>query len=359
MKTELAAKRFFLGLLAISIFLLGMVLYPLAEALFMAAVLAGALWPINVRLSRKVRNRRQLSAGLIIFGVLVLLVTPVVGLSAFVIGEATAGFKFVTKTVRSEGVTGLLDRAPGPIKAIGTEILKRVPVEEATTQVTEQGGQAFTFVASTLSATGSLVFQLAMFLIALFFLLAEGEKAIAWLDAASPLREGQTRELLREFKKVSYAVLMSTGITAAVQTVAALIGYLIARVPHPIFFAVVTFFVAFVPAVGAGSVCVAAALLLLVTGHTYSAIFLGIWGVLVVGLVDNAVKPLLIKGDIEMDGAVVFFSLIGGLAAFGAVGLLIGPLVVAGFLALMRMYRRDFTPQSPVPVQAAPPPPAP
>jgi predicted PurR-regulated permease PerM len=69
---------------------------------------------------------------------------------------------------------------------------------------------------------------------------------------------------------------------------------------------------------------------------------LAIWGVVVVGLVDNIIKPLLIRAGMEMRSAVVFFALIGGLGAFGPIGLIIGPLVVALFLALLRIYRRDF-----------------
>jgi len=137
-------------------------------------------------------------------------------------------------------------------------------------------------------------------------------------------------------------VIVSTVITAAVQALAALIGYVIARVPHPVFFAGLTFLVAFIPAVGAASVCVVAAALIFATGHPYMALFLALWGFLVVGLVDNVVKPLLVRSGMEMRGAVVFFALIGGLGAFGTVGLLIGPLAVAFFLALLRMYQRDF-----------------
>jgi predicted PurR-regulated permease PerM len=74
------------------------------------------------------------------------------------------------------------------------------------------------------------------------------------------------------------------------------------------------------------------------------AIFLALWGILVVGLVDNLVKPLLIKRGMEIHGAVVFFSLMGGLMAFGTIGLLLGPLVVAMFLALLHIYHRDYTP---------------
>jgi predicted PurR-regulated permease PerM len=90
-----------------------------------------------------------------------------------------------------------------------------------------------------------------------------------------------------------------------------------------------------------------AAMLLLVTGHPYMALFLALWGLVVVGLVDNLVKPLLIRRGLEIHGGIVFFALIGGLATFGAIGLLIGPLAIAFFLALLRMYHRDYTPEDP------------
>ena len=72
------------------------------------------------------------------------------------------------------------------------------------------------------------------------------------------------------------------------------------------------------------------------------AIFLAVWGVLVVGLVDNLIKPLLVKRGLHMHGAIVFFALLGGLAAFGTVGLLLGPLIVTLFLALVRIHQRDY-----------------
>src|SRR5690606_22465909 len=132
---------------------------------------------------------------------------------------------------------------------------------------------------------------------------------------------GQVGELLSEFRKVSTAVLVSSVVTSGVQALAALIGYAIAGVPQPFFFALVTFFMAFVPAIGAGSVCVTAALLLLALGKTWTALFLAGWGLIVVALVDNWVKPLLVKRDLHMHGGIVFFALFGGMTAFGAVGL--------------------------------------
>ena len=86
----------------------------------------------------------------------------------------------------------------------------------------------------------------------------------------------------------------------------------IAQVPSPIFFATVTFLAAFIPAVGAAVVSLVAAFLLYVTGHPYVAIFLAVWGLVIVGLVDNVIKPLLIKRGMEIHGVVVFFAFVGG-----------------------------------------------
>ena len=114
--------------------------------------------------------------------------------------------------------------------------------------------------------------------------------------------------------------------TAGLQAVAAYLGYLIARIPHPFFFGTLTFFVAFVPAFGAGGAVLAVSVFTLALGHPWAALFLALWGLLVVGMVDNVVKPLLVKRGMNMHGGLVFFSLLGGLSAFGTVGLIAGPL---------------------------------
>lgn len=332
--SDLTARRFFLFLLIATTVLLGAVIRPLANSLIVAAVLAGVFGGIHRKLAIRLGDRRGPAAGLLVLGVLVLMLGPLAGLSAFVVKEGAQGVKFISDTLHSTQVIGLVDRLPEPLQETLTDALQRLPLT--------QGARAAAAGWAAVTATGELVLDAALMLIALFFLLTQGDAFVLWLDHVLPLRRGQTRELLAEFKTVSYAVVVSSLITAAVQTAAALVGYYIARVPHPVFFAAVTFFCAFIPAIGAASVCLAAALLLLVTGHPYLALFLAAWGVVVVGLVDNVVKPLILRAGMHMPGAVVFFALLGGLAAFGVVGLLLGPLVVSLFVALLRIYERDF-----------------
>jgi len=348
MASDLVARRVFIGLIVISIVLLALVVSPFAKGMFLAAVLSGALYGTHKRLTRVFRGRAYLSAGVLCFGVTVAVLLPLTGFTAFLVSEAASGVSFVQETLRTEGVDGLTERLPGPLRNLADKLMERFEVEETQLdqklqeQVSTTGGTAAKAVTGAVAATGSFAFQTIMMLIAFFFFLVDGKRLVEWLESISPLKHGQTEEILREFRLVAIAVLVSSVATAGVQSLAALLGYLIARVPVPFFFAAVTFFLALIPAIGAAVVCFAAAGLLLLTGHQWMALFLAIWGVVVVGLVDNIVKPLLVKRGLDMHGAIIFFSLLGGLAAFGTVGLLLGPLIVSFFLALVRIYERDY-----------------
>ncbi|MFY0565126.1 AI-2E family transporter [Archangium lansingense] len=348
MATEQGARRVLIGLILLSIALVLWVFSPFFEAFFLAAVLAGALYGLHRWLTRHLRGKSGISAGLITVGVIVALLAPLASLTAFLVSEIVKGVNFITDIVERRGLEGLLTYVPGPLKEPAGRMLDRFQEQSAglwqtlQEQVSARGATAAQTVGGVVITTGTVIFQIVMMLIAFYFLLVQGKQLVAWLESVSPLKRGQTTELLMEFRRVTKSVLISSILTAGVQAVAALVGYIITRVPVPIFFAAVTFFFALIPAVGAAVVCVAAALLLLATGHPVAAIVLAVWGVVVVGLSDNVVKPLLAKRGMHMHGAIVFFSLLGGLAVFGAIGLLLGPLIVALFLAVLRIYERDY-----------------
>lgn len=342
------ARRIFLALIVIALGLVFTLALPFGTALVFGTVLAGALNPLQSRLTKKLGGRGALSASILCFAVLLLLLLPLGGLSAFVVAELIRGAKFITETVRGEGMLSLLDHLPESLKGAGHSLVGMVvedPADfnkELTQRAGANSGQVAGLVSGALAATGGALIQVVMSLIVLFFFLVDGKAFVAWIEDNSPLMRGQVRELLTEFRKVSTAVLVSSVVTSGVQALVALIGYWIAGVPQPVFFSLLTFFMAFVPAIGAGSVCVVAALFILAAGKTWAAIFLAAWGLIAVALVDNWVKPLLVKRNMHMHGGIIFFALIGGMTAFGAVGLLLGPLIVTFFMAVVRIYRRDF-----------------
>jgi predicted PurR-regulated permease PerM len=346
MKPEQPLPRFFLALMIAAMILVALVIKPVVKELFLACVFAGILWPVQQWLTPRVRGRRGIAAGILTLGVVITLLGPVALMATLIIRDGADGVTFVSQALHSKDVAALLDHLPASARDAVTDAIDQMPrdLSEATAKLDGHSGQAVSTVSRAVVATSSLVFHTVLMLIALFFLLVRGHELVTWLDNVSPLRRGQTRELLSTFRRVSFAVIASAAITAAVQAVAAWVGFLIAGVPSPLFFALVTFLLAFIPAIGAAVVCLFAALLLLVTGHPYMALFLAAWGLVVVGLVDNLVKPLLIRRGLETHGAIVFFALIGGLATFGAIGLLLGPMLLAFFLALLRIYHRDYTP---------------
>jgi len=328
--------------------LVGAVIAPMIRELLLAVVLASVLRPVQVWLTKRLRGRRGIAAGIITLLVVVIVLGPLAMLVAVIIRDGADGVRFLLDTMHSQPVADLLGWLPESARDTVQGAIDRLPrnLDEVVGQVGVQGKT----ISASVVATGSFLFHGALMLIALFFSLSHGDEMVSWLDSVSPLAPGQTRELLATSKKVSFSIVVSTITTSAVQAVAALLGFYLAQVPSPIFFASVTFIAAFIPAVGAAVVSLVAAVLLYVTGHPYMAIFLAVWGVVIVGLVDNVIKPLLIKRGMEIHGAVVFFSLLGGLATFGGIGLLVGPLVVSMFLSLLSMYHRDFSPQKrPVP----------
>ncbi|MDX2087488.1 MAG: AI-2E family transporter [Kofleriaceae bacterium] len=343
---EKPVPRFFLGLLVLATVLVGAVLRPVAKELLLAAVLASILWPLQRRLTVWCRGRRGVAAGVLTFLLIVLLLGPVATIVTVIISDGAAGVQFVSDTLRSEQVADLVGRLPASARDFVSDAIAQTPRDlgELVSALDGYEGMAAATVGKALAVTGALAFHGAMMAIALFFLLTRGAELVHWIDEVSPLEPGQTLELFSMFRRVAYAVVASSAVTAAVQAAAALVGYLIAGVPSPVFFALLTFFLAFIPSLGAAVVCLFASALLLLTGHPYMAAFLAVWAVLVVGLVDNLIKPLLIRRGLEIHGGAVFFSLVGGIAAFGAIGLIIGPMAVALFLAVLRMYHRDYSP---------------
>jgi predicted PurR-regulated permease PerM len=338
------ARRILVVLAVLAILLVAFVASPFATAFLLAAVIAGALSSAMERLTRAFRGRRALAGGLLTFSVLAAVVVPVAAFAATLVAQAVEGWTWLRDTLASQGVSALLAYLPGAIRPRAEQLLKELPaaIERLPQAAASHSGEAAAAVGGVLSATGGFLFQSAMMLIALFFLLVDGPRLVAWLQDVVPLKRGQLPELLGDFRRVAVAVIVSTLATAGVQAVVSFGGYLLARVPSPIFFALATFLCALIPALGAAIAVILVALLMLATGHTLAAAFLAVWGIVVVGLVDNVVKPLFMRGGMEIHGAVIFFSLLGGLAVFGPIGLVAGPLAVAFLIAVIRIYGRDF-----------------
>jgi predicted PurR-regulated permease PerM len=329
-------------LLVAAVCIAAAVMSPFAGTLLVAAVLAAALHPATERLARALRGRRKVASFLVTLGVLLAIIVPVAYLATILVVEVASAFTWVRDAVQSAGMAGLIGELPEPVRGWAERLLAQVPsgLDSIEQLAAAQAGRAAAAVGGILSATGVVLLKTVLALIALYFLLADGRDLVAWLNQAVPLQRGQVSELLGDFRRVTVAVLASTLATAGVQAAAAFAGYLLAGVPNAAFFTFLTFLLALVPAVGATGVVLVLGVLKLATGHKLAGVFLLVWAVAVVSMIDNLVKPVFMRMGIPIHGAVIFFALLGGLAVFGPIGFLVGPLSVAFLLAAVRMWHR-------------------
>ncbi len=342
-----ANRAVLIGLALLGTILLCSLIYPFASTLLFAAVLAGALYPQYERLAARLGGRAMLASGIVTLAVSVLLAVPTVWLAFTVGSEVLTGVSSVERTLRKGGgVPALIERLPPSMRQRARSLAERVPGGTAQIQdlAEDQAGNAAAAAPGALVAASTIVIKVALMLVAFFFFLVDGKRLVHWCATVAPLPEEQIFEILSDFRNVSVAVLLSSLGTAGAQALAAFAGYLFAGVPHAVFFTFVTFIVAFIPAVGAASVVVAVAGMLLLTGHPQAGIYLALWGVVVVGFIDNLVKPWLLKDRMEIHGGLIFFALVGGIATFGPVGLIAGPLILSFFLAVVRLWRGEQRP---------------
>jgi predicted PurR-regulated permease PerM len=153
---------------------------------------------------------------------------------------------------------------------------------------------------------------------------------------------GERRRLLgQHLLDTTRAVFMGIGLTAVVQGTLVGIGFWIAGLPSPLVFGVVAIFAALIPMVGAALVWAPAAIYLAAHGDYGHAIFLAAWGVVMVGMVDNVLRPMLISGRAEVPTLAVFLGVMGGLAAFGFIGLFVGPIALGLLVAVFRFEREE------------------
>ena len=323
---------------------------PLWQPLLIAAVLAAAVMPWQDRLSAALGGRTQLAGGLLVLALVLLVLAPFAWVVSVAVREAIQAVQFVRTTLQTQGQEGLLAYLPDRLAGLVRDALSGVSTgaEEIASVLAKRGVATAAVVGGALSATAQSILQAVLLVIAFYFFLVGGRRLVAWIAGISPAPE-ETQALAAELRNASRSVLASLFLTALVQGAAATVGYFVAQVPNPIFFGLLTFLAAFIPSVGTTIVALPLAGLVLAMGHPWSALFLASWAILVVGLIDNVVKPLLIKEGLRLDGAVLFFALIGGLALFGAVGLLVGPLAVASFAAVVSRARPPATTAAPTP----------
>ncbi len=343
---------FFLVIAAIIGWAAVQILLPFLTPILLAAIIVVFTWPVYRRIREKLKGRRNLSATLMLLIVTVTLILPASLLILLLIQQASALFLAIQNTDYSDILQSLrlqdriayIDRiAPWvDVEAIEPGKLIVGTVEQIPRWVATYGG-------SLLASLTSIAIGFIFMLLAAFFFYVSGEKIIEEMKIISPLPDEYEREIIERFKGVIDATFRGQILTAIAQGVVTAVGLAIAGIPAAAFWGAVAAIFALIPMVGAAAVWVPAAIYLFARSAMqetamWPAIFLVIWGAAVVSLVDNLIRPWAMRRGTDMSAIMLFFSIIGGIRAFGIIGLILGPLVFALFATMIPMYKYFFTP---------------
>jgi len=313
---------------------------PLAWALLLGALLA----PLNLKLAARIGGRPQLASSLTLLATVLLFILPVAGIAGAVAAQAAQLLRRLEPRMHDMGQQGLslelgnvpwLERPLAWIDANTTISLAQLQgwLIEGSRKVLEglvsSGG---TFVMGALGTAASFV----LMLFVLFFVLRDGPGVAQQVVQMLPIGERRRARLWQHLADVTRAVFLGIGLTALVQGILVGVGFWIAGLPSPLVFGVVAVLVALIPMVGSALVWAPGALFLAARGEYGYAIFLAVWGAVVVGMVDNFLRPMLISGRADVPTLAVFVGVMGGLAAFGFIGLFVGPIVLGLLVALFR-----------------------
>jgi len=326
------------------------ILRPFVGPILWALLLAFLLYPLNARLRNRFRGKKGHGRAALFMTVAV---TLAIVLPAALIGIAFAGQ--AADLIRRLG--GLADRyrilRPGDI--VRLPIVDRVvrwlaehtpvTVDQVQAWIVNGLRTALEFALANgrfvfLGALGAVV-GLFLMLFVLYFFFRDGEEMIKQGMALVPLDEERKRRLESHIAEVTRAVVYGNVLTAIIQ--GALVGFAfwISPLPSPVVFGVLGAIAALIPALGTGLVLIPAAIVLAFDGQWSWSIFVLVWAVGVVGTIDNFLRPIFISGRAEISTLPVFVGAIGGVAAFGPIGLFLGPIVIAVVQAFIRFAEED------------------
>jgi predicted PurR-regulated permease PerM len=316
---------------------------PFVGPILWGLLLAFMLAPVNQALVRALRGRAGLAALLLTVASVLLILLPAVLLGVAFANQAGELVRLIQELAQRHHISGfgdiwqipILDRA---IQGLG----RHLPLNAARIQSwlveAGQGLLGTLVVASGAIFAGALgaAVQFVLTLFLLFFFLRDGEDHVRRALRLIPMDPNRKAMLVGHVAAVTHAVVLGTLLTAAVQGVLMGIGFAIVGLPSPVVFGVLTGIASMVPVVGTALVWIPAAIVLFAQGRMGAAIFVVIWAVVLVGMSDNVLRPLVVSGRAQIATLPVFMGLMGGLSAFGAIGMVLGPAIVALVIALLR-----------------------
>ena len=315
------------------------------KALFLAAVFSAMANPLYRWVRQRLGGRNALASGITLLILLLLVILPLSGFLGIVAAQAVELTENVVPWVQEK-----IKDPSGLHFTLPSWIPFQDKLQPYTQQIAGKLGEAagsigkFLFNSVSAGTRGTATFFLNLFIMlyAMFFFLMQGGSMQGSLLAYSPLSEDDKKRLVDKGISVARATIKGTLVIGIVQGALGGLAFAVVGIKGAAFWATIMAVMSIVPAVGTALVWIPAVVYLLLTGHVAAGIGLLVWCAAVVGSVDNLLRPRLVGGDTEMPDLLILLSTLGGLSMFGAVGLIIGPVIAGIFLTVWEIYGTTF-----------------
>ncbi len=341
-------RAFLLAVLAVSFYLAYLILFPFIDTVILAIVLASIFNPVQLYLERRFRGRKNLAAL-----VIVLIITFVIAIPVFVFTSTlvTQGLDTVNKTndwVR-EGKLQQLSQDPR-INEYLAKLHERLPfIEVNKTDITNDllslsksiGQFLLGKVASILSNVASLVAHFFVMIFVAFYLVRDGMEMVSSIRFFIPLRVDQEDRIINGIRVVAKSVLLGTFLTAICQGLAGGIALQILGFPG-LFWGTMMGLVSLIPIVGTSLVWLPITIYLVLLGQVNSGVFLSVWSIISSAIIENFLRPFLMKGKSKMSPFYIFLAILGGVQYFGLKGILYGPLILSFAMIMLFIYGVEY-----------------
>ncbi|MDE1921812.1 MAG: AI-2E family transporter [Gammaproteobacteria bacterium] len=334
-------RLFGLGVATALGFALWRIFAPFAAPIAWAAFLAFLLFPLNARLRRRFRGRAGFAAGVLTVLAPVVVLLPLAALSIEFVAQITGLLRKLQEASPNFEIRSWIDPGIHPWVAgayswvqahdlFSAAEIQQWLVSAAREALQRAAGFGGTFFLGALTSIAGI----ALMLMLLFFFLRDGDAMLGRMRAWIPLDEDHKERLFAHLAGITRAIVYGTTLIALLQGLVLGIGFSIAGLASPVVFGVVGALLAMLPLGGTALIWLPAVLWLFVDGRWGYGIFMAAWGLMLSGL-DNILKPLLISGRAPVSTLVVFIGVLGGISAFGAIGIIAGPIILSLALALI------------------------
>ena len=341
-------RAFLLVVLAVSLYLGYLILLPFIDTLILAIILASIFNPLQVNLNRRLNGRKNLAALIIALIITFAIAIPVFVFTSTLVAQGLDTVNRTNEWVRAGKLQQLVQDPR--ISEYLAKLQERFPfIEASKTDIAndllylsrDMGQFLLGKVASILGNVASLVVHFFVMIFIAFYLVRDGGEMVSSIRSYLPLRAEQEDRIINGIRVVAKSVLLGTFLTAICQGLVGGIAFEILHFPG-LFWGTMTAFASLIPLVGTYLIWVPLALYLVLLGQVKSAVFLAVWSITLSGIIENFIRPFLMKGKSKMPPFYIFLAILGGVQYFGLKGVLYGPLILSFAMIMLFIYGVEY-----------------